>query len=208
MPSSAIFLIKSGKALEMVKHHISERLRVREQSREIAAKVGCERVFTDRLDGTITGFDFSGRAVPEGFRKPKSRTSASYPKKGSAWADLLRSQVGHASPPSTISEAFCVPLSLGYETGNGKGWRCIGNMLQECGWLYLSESGPYALWIPDVELEVKSDRDQGHTVLEPAASFKMEIPGCRRISQAEWDLMVAKHQVKIEKQKARQPAEK
>lgn len=199
--SSILFLIESGEPLTLVKKHIAEVKRVREEVIALCEELGVRKGSTDRFNGTILGVVFEG-PVPDGWKKPDRKHGVSYPKKGSAWSDRLQKHQarGFESPVSVISDSFGVPCYISYKTQGGHGSRCIGNMLAECGWLYLSESGPFAMWIPDVEAAVKEHTDQGHVVEEPAASFKPLIPGARRIVQEEWDLLVAQHQLEKKRQ--------
>lgn len=190
MSKSVIFMVESGRALELVKQHIAEKRRVRDEVRAMAIEIGSERTFSDRLNGVIGGIDFAGSPIHPDFKKP-NKYGASYPKKGTEWARRFKAQVGHPDPSQVISKEFNVPLSIGYKTDDGEGWRCIGGMLRECGWLYLSADGPYAMWVPDVEAEVAEDIARGSTVKEPAASFVPKFDGCRRIEDEEWDILVA-----------------
>jgi hypothetical protein len=192
MRKDAIFMIESGKALEMVKEHISERKRVRDEIRVIVQDLGVNEIFTDKMTGVLTSVIFPRDIHPE-FTKPKRRNGGSYPKKGSSWDARLKKQTGYKNPSSWISKEFNIPLSIGFGSDNCKGWRCIGSPLTECGFLYLSEQGPYAMWTPDIAAEVAASIAEGYTVGEPAASFKLEIDGCRRIEKEEWEILVLQH---------------
>lgn len=199
--SSVLFLIEGGEPLTLVKRHISEVKRVREEVTALSKEIGVARGSTDRFNGTLLGVVFEG-AVPDGWTKPDRKHGLSFPKKGSSWSARFQEHQrrGFKSPVDVISSSFGVPCSISYRTPSGHGSTFIGNMLAECGWLYLSESGPFAMWIPDVEAEVKNHTDQGHVVEEPAASFKPLIPGARRIVKEEWDLLVAQHQLDKKRQ--------
>ena len=199
--SSILFLIEGGEPLTLVKKHIGEVKRVREEVTALSKEIGVSRGSTDRFNGTLLGVVFEG-PVPDGWTKPNRKYQLSFPKKGSTWSTRLQEHQrrGFESPVKVISETFGVPCSISYKTDNGQGSKCIGNMLAECGWLYLSESGPFAMWIPDVEAAVKTHTDQGHVVEEPAASFKPLIPGARRIVKEEWDLLVAQHHLDQKRQ--------
>ena len=189
---SVIFMVESGRALDLVKQHIAERRRVSGDVRAMADELGTQSVFTDRSSGVLTGIDF-GRVAPHvDFKKP-NKYGASYPKKGSDWARRFKEQLCYANPAEVIAREFDVPMTIHYKTDGGEGWRHIGGMMAECGWLYLSADGPYAMWVPDVEAEVAEDVARGNTVSEPAASFVPKFDGCRRVEHEEWDILVAQH---------------
>jgi hypothetical protein len=190
MSENVLSMIESGKALEMVKHYIAEKKRVRAANVVIAQELGVEDIFVDRVNGTISAVRFPGKRHPD-FTKETRR--GAWPKKGTDWHHRFADQVGYENQSAIISETFAVPLSISYkrETGESHGWRCIGGMLNECGFLWLGEDGPYAMWIPDVEAEVASDIAKGYSVAEPARSFTPAFAGCRRIENEEWDILVA-----------------
>ncbi|MFT0533970.1 hypothetical protein ACMHYJ_14245 [Castellaniella hirudinis] len=195
--SNVIYMIESGKALDLVRHHIAEVKRVRQQNHDLAEELGADRYRVRIGDGVITTVEFKERIHPE-FTKPGKYGSR--PKKGTEWAKRFAAQEGHASESSVISEAFNVPLRISYQGEDCHGSSCIGSPLQECGFLFLSVDGPYALWIPDVRAEVEQRERQGYTVSEPAKSFDMQLEGCRRIEREEWQILVAQHE--LEKKRA------
>lgn len=199
MSKSVIFMIESGRALELVKQHIAEKTRVREEVFALAKEIGVERICTSRVNGVLRGVEFNGEVYPQ-FTKPKK--GISYPKKGTEWAKRFAAQKGYKDPSTVISEAFEIPLGIHYgKAGAGTGWRMIGNPLNECGFLYLGPDGPYAMWVPNVHAEVAKDEANGYAVAEPAKSFNLEFEGCRRIEDEEWDILVAQH--KLDEKKAR-----
>lgn len=199
-----IFMIEGGKALEMVKAHIAEVKRVGKEARELAKELGVQEIMTDRQFGVLAGVIFPG-AIHADFTKPKGKSRASYPKKGSAWAARLAEQKGYRDQSEWISTEFNIPLTISYRGEGSWGSTCIGSMLSECGFLFLGEDGPYAMWIPDVSAHVAECTSRGYTVDEPAASFKMEIEGCRRVDKEEWEILVLQHEL-AEKQRARAAA--
>ena len=203
MNTSAIFLIESGKALDMVKEHIADRLRVRSEVEALMKEIGVEGGSVDRRSGVLLGVVFAGDVHNE-FTKPKKRYGTSYPKKKTAWAARFAGQKGYKNQSDWIAEEFNIPLSVGYKCDGGEGFSCIGNVFAECGFLYLSESGPYAMWTPDVPAAVSDFVEQGRVVNEPAASFKLEFDGCRRIEKEEWEILVLQENLK--KKQAREVA--
>jgi len=206
MSSHLIFMIESGKMLDLVKHHIKEVRRVRNQSLSLMRELGVDECWQSERNGVVRRVHFGSKPRHPDFTIPK--TGSSHPKRGTEWAKRFDMQVGYESPCDAIAEALNVPLSISYRSADGKGHgsRRFGIPLQECGFLYLSEKGPYALYVPDVEAEVASDIAKGYIVAEPAASFKPEFEGCRRITEAEWDFIVAEHNLKVEKAKSKRNA--
>lgn len=198
----AIFMIESGRALDLIKHHITEKKRVSAEVRALAKELGVESIYTSQSSGVLTAVEFPGKAHPD-FKKPTKR--GSYPKKGSAWATRLAEQNGYDSPSNVIADAFQIPLSISYHgKGDAYGSSCIGFPLNECGFLYLSADGPYAMWTPDVLAEVAAYEADGWTVKDPAKSFRLEFDGCRRIEREEWEILVAQH--KLEQKRAEKAA--
>lgn len=190
MTKNAIFMIESGRPLEMIKQHIAERQRVRKDVYGLARELGVTEIQTDRTNGVLRAVRFPGAIHPE-FTKPKGRDSSSYPKKGTEWGKRLAAQVGYRDSAEWISSEFGIPLNVSYKTDDGDwGSTCIGSMLNECGFLFLSEEGPFAMWTPDVPAYVAEYSGNGRTADEPAASFQLEFGGCRRIEPEEWELLV------------------
>lgn len=196
MSDSAFYLIESGKALDMVKHHIAERIRVRKQGVDLLKELGQEqaRVWTDRRTGVLSCIEARRGKQPEGFTVPDSK-GRSWPKKGTEWAKRFAEQVGYEPVSESIARAFGIPLSTSYTTENGSGACCIGFPLSECGFLYLGEDGPYAMWIPDVQKIIRDMEADGRMVHEDTKRFTMTIEGCRRIEKEEWEIMVLQDQL-------------
>lgn len=185
----AFFMIESGRALEMIKEHIADRHRVMIETRSLAKEIGAPQLFEDRTNGVLLGVVFDGDIHPD-FKKPSGRHTASYPKKGTAWAKRLSEQKGYQPLVRWISGEFDIPLGISYTHENGSGGSGIGNPFTECGFLYLGVDGPYAMWVPDVPAEVAEYEAKGYVVEEPARSFKLEFDGCRRIEKEEWEILV------------------
>ena len=186
----ALFLIESGIALDMVRQYIQDVIRVRKQNSAFAEELGVENIWTDRMNGTLSAVAFPGAIHPD-FSKPKRRDGGSFPKKGTEWYKRLTSAEGTRNAASWIADEFGIPLSVSYKSEHGSGWSAIGRPLTECGFLFMGENGPYAMWAPDVPAIV-AERTRG-VIDEPAASFQFNIPGARRIPHEEWELMVAQY---------------
>ncbi|GGY03624.1 hypothetical protein [Paludibacterium paludis] len=196
--NSLYFLIEGGKALDLVKEHIAEKKAVRTAVREMAAELGIEQGVTCRLGGNLLGAIFHGTCHPD-FTKP-NRKGHSFPKKNTEWEKRFAAAPRHNPVTEVIADAMNIPCTLEYTSGTSHGWRHIGYPLSECGFLYLSENGPYAMWIPDVQAEVSAMEADGYAVAEPAKSFVPAFDGCRRIEKEEWEFLVAQH--KLEQKRA------
>jgi hypothetical protein len=201
MAGNAIFMIDGGKALELVKQHIADKQRVARERGDLARELGVEDIYVSNMDGVLLGVRFKNGDIHPDFKKP-DRKGISRPKARTTWKERFDAQKGFPRPTAVVSEAFDIPLSIKYsdKEGDGHGWRCIGNPFNECGFLYLSVDGPYAMWLPDVPGEVAEAEARGLTIEEPAKSFKLEFEGCRRIEQEEWDILVA--QLKLARKRA------
>lgn len=205
MSDSIYLLIESGEPLRMVKHHIAERDRVHTENVAMCNELGVTELQTDITDGSLIGVVFRGD-IPEGWTKPKGRGGVSYPKKGTDWAKRRTEQKGYESPSSAIIKAFNVPHSIHYTGEDGsEGWMRVGRMLRECGFLWLSEDGPYAMWVPDVAAAVRGKEADGYTVKE--SGWVPNIPGARVIMEEEWELLVAQHNLD-QKRKAQEGAKR
>ena len=192
--ANAIFLVEGGKALELVKAHLEEVLRVRKQSQDLVREMdGVTTVWTDKTNGIVKAVEFPGERHPD-FKKPTENTG-SKPKKGTQWAQKFAAQVGYKNPADIIMEAFRIPGVLQYSGKRGGKGSCLAGIPgQEAEFLYLGENGPFAMVLPDIEAQVAQRVAEGETVEEPARSFKMSFEGCRRVSDEQWHEMVTEHQ--------------
>lgn len=207
MIDSAMFMIEGGPLLGLVKHHIQERKRVMGEVRELANELGVTEAYRDRWSGVISGVVFPRGQVHPEFTKPTSKGRISFPRKRTYWHKRLAAQVGHEWAIKVISDALNLPGSISYTTPGGSGVCGFSSILNECGFLYMTEDGPYAMWVPDVPAEVaaKEAEGVGYAVEEPAKSFKMDFEGCRRIDKEEWEILVLQQQF-AEKRAAREVA--
>lgn len=204
---NAIYLIEADPGLTLVREYIAAKQRVTLSNAAIAQELGIREATTHFDDGRITSVVFD-KEVPPGWTKPSGRHRTSWPKRGSFWEKRLAQQPRLPSQVDTIAKAFGVPLQIEYANDDSEGFSMIGgNPFQPCGFLFLSADGPYALWIPNVPEAVAHEERLGFRVAEPAKSFSMELPGCRRLMPQEWDLMVAQHKLdKARAEKARAAA--
>lgn len=201
---NAIFLIEDGKALTLCKQHIDEVRRVTKDVAALLEELGVERCTRDRLTGTLSGvvFEHNGRLHPD-FKVPNAK-GVSYPKRHSEWAKRLAAQKGYTPDSEVISKEFGVKGYLSYQCGDGgSGFRSIGNPFKPCGFLYMSEQGPYAMWVPDIVAIAADMAANGEMVKASDVPTKLEFEGCRRIEREEWEIMVLQHKLQ-QKQKSAQ----
>lgn len=193
--NSVTYLIESGRPLALVKEHIAEVLRVRDEVGILCKELGVERITTCRWTGVLEYVVFPC-VVPDGWTKPHRKYSVSAPKKGTDWHKRFKAQKGHRAAAEVIKEAFGVPTNISYTTDGGSGMTRLGNPFFPCGWMYLSADGPYALWVPDAVAELLSAQAAGKTVQnEDALQWRGVIPGARQIHDEEWDILVAQHKL-------------
>ncbi|WP_186214669.1 hypothetical protein [Burkholderia gladioli] len=190
MSERLFFIIEGGKALELVRKHIADRVDSVERAKALARELGAADVSTSRADGKIVAVKFNGAPHPD-FKKPTKW--GSQPRKGTEWEKRFAAQEGYEHDSYLIMKGLDIPSGINYSYKGGSGSRLIGVPFTECGFLFLGKDGPYAMWIPDIESEVQADLAKGYTVEEPALSFKPEFDGCRRIKVEEWEYLVAKH---------------
>jgi hypothetical protein len=196
MTEVAYFMIEGGAALKLAKQFVKDVRRVRNAAISLSKEIGADRFMVSASSGVLTGVDFGKTRVKHPDFKVPNRRGICFPKKGSEWAKRFQEQKGHESASYVISKAFDIPLSLSYGKTELTGWRHIGYPLNECGFLYPGEKGPFAMYVVDVPAEVAEMKKQGYEVGEPAKSFKMEFDGARRIEKEEWDIVVAQHALK------------
>ncbi|MCD5326797.1 hypothetical protein ACFFU8_17970 [Chromobacterium piscinae] len=195
------FLIEGGKALELVKGHIEERIRVKKGVSALAKELGVDFIWTDKYTGNLLCVRFTGERHPD-FTVPQ-RDGSSRPKKGTEWARKFAECPKYISASDLIEEEMGIPTSLHYSSKSGEwnGSRHIGHPFSPCKFLFPHQDGPYVMVIPDVAAAVAEVRADGRIVDEPAASFVAEFDGCRRIEEEEWDVILAQHKL-AEKKKA------
>lgn len=196
MHENAIFLIEGGKALELIKTHIAEKVELAAKIKAIADEFGTTNVATSKHDGSLIGLRLNAnQPTPKDFLVPDEH-GISRPRKKSATAKRFAEIGGYTKPADMIAEAFGIPTQISYKKdGEYNGSRSIGSPFFPCGFLYLSPEGPFAMWTPDVELEVQltQAREDGVEVAEPARSFRLDIEGCRRLEPEEWQIIALTH---------------
>lgn len=194
MMESVIFMIEGGKALEMVKEHIADRQRVQTEIRAMLEELGVDEYSASRTNGVLFRVAFKGPVHPE-FCKPTGSHGLSSPRKGSSWDKRFKAMQGYKEVSPWIAEVFNVPCRISYKGKDCHGSRCIGNMFNECGFLYLSQDGPYAMWVPNVPAEVANSEADGYEVEGPAKSFVLAFDGCRRVEKEEWEILALQHKL-------------
>lgn len=195
---TAYYLIDGGRPLELVKHHIAERERVRAANVAIADELGVEegRFASWGECGVLTAVKFPG-AVPDGWTK-RDRNGCSRPKHGTEWAKRLDALKGWKDPSDLIRDEFKVCCTLFYRTeGGGEGSKMIGGFIPN-GFLWASQDGPFAIYIPDVAGEIKLfEAETGYTVTDPDRDWKLDVPGLRRIEKEEWTILAAQKALEL-----------
>jgi hypothetical protein len=216
-----LYLIESGPMLDLVKHHIAERDRSRNAKVSILAQLGLNpekvQIWSHAYDGGMTGVQIPrGLKMPPAFvasnwTKPDSQ-GRSRPKKGTdEYKIFYDKEATYLPAEQLIAENLKVPCSIGYKEGGGEGWTRIGRMLSSCGFLWLHrDTGPYALWLPDVaacivELRAQYKGSKSFKILGGVDKWVLDTTGLKPLMQEEWDLMVAEHNLK--QARAKQVAE-
>ena len=202
MSENAYYLVKDGPVLDLLLAHMAERDRVRLEAQTLIKELGTDEGRCSGFDGRLTSIVWPPGKVPEGWTKPHRKTGASRPKVGTEMGKRFAALKGWRSPADVLSQLLSLPLSLSYKGPTGTGWSAIGSMCNECGFLWMSREGPYAIWVPDVPAAVAKREAEGYTVDEPAKSFKMEFPGCTRILHEEWKVMVLQREISEKQSKA------
>lgn len=195
MSELAYFMIEGGRTLELVTQYVKDVRRVRNESICLSKELGAERFMISSESGVVTYIDFGDKPRHPDFKVPEKHRG-SRPKRGTEWAKRFAAQVGHESDAALLLREFKIPLSVTYGKTTLTGWRALGYPGRECGFLYPGGKGPFGMFVIDVPAEVAAMKKEGYKVGQPAASFKMEFDGARRIHKEEWDIVVAQHTLK------------
>ncbi|TWD58150.1 hypothetical protein FB480_101905 [Agrobacterium vitis] len=191
---SLYFLVTGGTVLELCKAHIKAREESRQRNRAIAAELGASEFQEHILDGAICAVIFDGKKHPD-FKTPNKHGGCA-PKKNTEWHRRFLANKGYDRRGYDIAKALCVPTTLDYTTDSGEGWEAIGGGFSSgIGFLWLSESGPFALYIPDIAAIVAKHEAYGHVVGDAVKSFKPVFDGAQPIEKEEWEILVLQHQL-------------
>ena len=187
------FVIESpGKAMDLIKEFIAERLQVIERSHVLVKEIGGEKAqYTrDGESGKVTGIVFDG-APPADWTKPNKR-GISFPKKKSPWLKRLNEQVGHRTANELIKNTFGIPTFMKCTKPDGsKSWKEIGHWFHPCSFAYSSGEPPlYLMVIPNHAFYIAQAEAEGWTVPDDVKAFRPEFDGCRQITSTDWDIMV------------------
>jgi hypothetical protein len=189
----AVFLIEGGKALEVIKQHIQETLRVHRDIKVLCDELGVEDICTDRTSGVLTRVVFKDK-VHKDFTVRDGR-STSRPKNGTEWCKRFDAQKGYRHCSAVIEEQLKVVSRLNVITAHGsESWRHLGNLFYPSGFLYMSPDGPYAMYMPDLPRECEAIEAQGETILN-LPTRELQFEGCKRIEKEEWEIMVLQHKL-------------
>lgn len=201
MTNDLYFAVEGGSTLELAHKHVRDEQDMMSRNKVLLDELGVERYFPS-LDGTVAGVDFGSKPVHPDFRKP-DRKGRSWPKKGTEWARRFSEQTGYDRRGFGLAKALGVPTSLYYTYDDGEGMSSIGRGFNPgVGFLYLSEIGPFALYVPNIAAKVADYEARGYTVDDACKNFKPEFDGCRPILKQEWELAVAQHELEEAKREA------
>lgn len=197
------FAVEGGATLELARKYVAERAAVEKNNRSLAKELGADQYVVSILDGVLSGVVFGGRSHAD-FKKP-DRRGVSFPKKGSDWEKKLAETRGYDRRGFKLAKALGVPIDIEYIGKGVHGSGMIsGGFGSGVGFLYLSEDGPFALYIPDIAQRVAHYEAQGYTVKGECKDFKPEFAGARPIMKEEWELVIAQHDLADAKKAAEQ----
>lgn len=200
------FLIEgTGRAKELVTQYIAERAAAVQAINTFAKKVGASAYQTERETLRLAGLTFDG-PVPQGWKSiggtsRRGGAQSFSPRKGSAEHAEMQSLPTLSLTPEKVAQALGIPTMIDYVDAKGAyaGGVILSLSGDECGFAYPTASGPFLLWIPDVEKAVESCEKTlpsiaPHLSVSPdIKNFRPEFEGCRKILREEWDVIVAQH---------------
>lgn len=197
---SLYFLVTGGAVLDLCKAHIAARQETHKRNCAMAIELGASQFQEHILDGTICSVIFDGPKHPD-FKNP-DKHGACAPKKNTEWQRKFAENKGYDRSGSQKAEALGIPTHIDYTYEGGRGWSAIASPFSsDVGFLWLSNEGPFALYIPDVASAIAEHEAQGHVVSDAVKAFKPVFDGAHPIHKEEWVIMVAQHQL-AEKMKA------
>ena len=198
---NAYYLVENNPSLvTLFEGFLHSRQRTLNNNKALADELGVTHGMFHHTTNALTAVNFPRDKVHPQFKKPKRPNDPSYPKVGTEWEAKFKANVGTTNQVQVLTNALGVPLTLFYkknEDGTGGGAKHIGYPLNECGWMFAD--GVLGFFIPNVEEYVAQGLAAGLDFEESSLTFSMDIPNCRRISKAEWDLEIAVARVKAEK---------
>lgn len=186
---SLYFSVTGGAVLALCKAHIAACKESHQRNRAIATELGVSQWQEHFLDGTICAVVFDGERHPD-FRTP-NKHGGCVPRKNTEWHRKFLENKGYDRLGNGITKALGIPTHIEYTTEGGEGWQAIGGGFSTgVGFLWLSDDGPFALYIPDIAAIVAGHEAQGHVVADPAKSFKSVFDGAQPIEKEEWEILV------------------
>jgi hypothetical protein len=189
----AVFLIEGGKALELIREHIQEILRVRRDIKVLCDELGVEDICTERISGVLTRVVFKDKVHKDFTVADKRGTSR--PKSGTEWCKRFDAQKGYRHSSAIIEKRLKVVTRLNVNTSHGsESWRNLGDLFYPCGFLFMSPDGPYAMYMPDLPRECEAIEAQGDTIIN-LPTRELQFEGCKRIEKEEWEIMVLQHKL-------------
>lgn len=180
--------------LKLAHQHIADRAAQRERNLSLIEPLDVDEYCVSILDGCAIAVRFNGEAHSD-FKKA-DRKGWSFPKKGTEWKKRFDENPGHDARCYDLARSLGVPTTLQYRNDTSNGMSSIARGFNSgVGFLWLSEAGPFALYVPDVAAKVARYEADGYIVDEACKNFKPEFDGARPILKEEWELTVAQHRL-------------
>lgn len=200
MTSYLYFAVESGTTLELAHKHVAEANATAERNAALIEPLGVEKYTVSFFDGFVDGVVFNG--APHKDFKKANKHGVSYPKAKTEWAEKFAASKGYDKSGFELAKMLGVPTVLNYKSKDSDGWTHTSSGFSSgVGFLYLSEDGPFALYVPDIAAQVADYEARGYTIDDACKKFKPEFDGARPILKEEWELVVAQHD--LEKAKRR-----
>lgn len=198
----AIYLIddKEGAVMKALRDYIEMRDAHREKLRAWVAENAPKPIdFMIFRDGRFGGVDFGGE-TPKGWKQPKDGRG-SFPFKNNPVRESME-QLGKFEPASQFLEPITGEIYdhiRTYKNGECTGSSAIGIFINGCiGFLWAGQGkeAPQAVWTIDYEKylrEFAKELSDGETQ-EPSKDYRINLPGCHRIPDYEWERLCAEYE--------------
>lgn len=194
------FAVEGGKTMDLAREYVAERSAVEKNNRALAKELGADQYVISLMDGVLSGVVFVDKHHPD--FKRADRKGLCFPKKGSGWATRMAATKGYDKRGYKLADALGVPTTVNYTTEGGYGSSVISRGWSSgVGFLYLSENGPFALYIPDIAEVVARHEALGHTVCDECKNFHPIFDGARPILKEEWELVIAQYELEEAKKR-------
>ena len=194
------YLITDGPLLSAVKTSIKMKRELLESAHAFKDERGAKSFFLSHVEPAVKGLLFDkGVKLPADWKKPDER-NFSEPYKKSEEMRLMNSLPKGQNDRDVIYEITGIPQEFEYKKGKPEsraydwGYARAGIPLNEHGFLYLSDDGPYCLWITDLKKVIQDEYlDRGYSVSENVLKWEMNVEGITEISQEKWESIAGAH---------------